>query len=140
MYLHEPYGIAATSSHITHARKQHLLISDSLYEFSTFKRKRLVILEPKTASHYHDQSLPVIDQSLPGPKFHDQSFANQPGWPSVVYCTSSVAGAGFAGEHRAGHPLVLVQHDNVIPWFANDWSWNLGPGNDWSMTGNDWSW
>jgi hypothetical protein len=76
MYLHEPYGIAATSSYITHSRKQHLLISDSLYDFSTFKRKRLVILEPKTASHYHDQSLPVIDQSLPGPKFHDQSFAN----------------------------------------------------------------
>ena len=78
MYLHEPYGIAATSSHITHSREQHLLINDSLYDFSTFKRKRLVILEPKTASHYHDQSLPVIDQSLPGPEFHDQSFASHP--------------------------------------------------------------
>ena len=76
MYLHEPYGNAAISSHITHSRKQHLLTSDSLYDFSTFKRKRLVILEPKTASHYYDQSLPVIDQSLPGPEFHDQSFAN----------------------------------------------------------------
>ena len=76
MYLHEPYGNAVISSHITHSRKQHLLTSDSLYDLSTFTRKRLVILEPKTASHYYDQSLPVIDQSLLGPKFHDQSFAN----------------------------------------------------------------
>ena len=82
MYLHEPIheayicGNAAISSHITHSWKQHLLTSDSLYDLSTFTSKRPVILEPKTASHYHDQSLPVIDQSLPGPKFHDQSFAN----------------------------------------------------------------
>ena len=74
--IHEPFGNVAISSHITHSRKQHLLTSDSLYDLSTFTRERLVILEPKTASHYYDQSLPVIDQSLPGPEFHDQSFAS----------------------------------------------------------------
>ena len=81
-YMRHTFVATLPSRHTSHTHESNILTSINqrfpriLYDLSTFTRKRLVILEPKTASHYYDQSLPVIDQSLPGPDFHDQSFAN----------------------------------------------------------------
>jgi hypothetical protein len=50
-------------------------------------------------------------------------------------------GARTAADRAAAARAGAIELDGDKPaWFANDWSWNLGPGNDWSMTGNDWSW
>jgi hypothetical protein len=83
MYLREPYGNSAISLHITHSRKQHLLTSDSLYDFSTFKRKRLVILDPKTASHY--QSLTSHYQGPNSTTSHSRTMMYMYGCTSRCY-------------------------------------------------------
>ena len=105
MYLHEPYGIAATSSHITHSREQHLLISDSLYDFSTFKRKRLVILEPKqpvitTTSHYQSSTSHYQDPNSTTSHSRTMTWQYGPRLGTGPLVVAVASGDAVAGERR----------------------------------------
>jgi hypothetical protein len=96
-------------------------------------------LEPKTASHYYDQSLPVIDQSLPGPDFHDQSFANH--GRDAPYNWSSPTHAGgtrtFSTKERPW--ALLGGHGRPIDEFRVLINGVSPIGYDHGVAGRDWT-